>query len=141
MSIKQLSVFAENKTGSVYEITRILADNDINIRAFSLAETQSFGILRLIVNDPRKAAMALSAEGKIVDVTDVIGVQIPDTKGGLAELLKVISTEKVDVDYLYAFLADDPTKAHVVLRVADRELSEKILLSYGFTLLEDSDLK
>jgi len=141
MSIKQLSVFAENKTGSVYEITRILADNDINIRAFSLAETQSFGILRLIVNDPRKAAMALSAEGKIVDVTDVIGVQIPDTKGGLAELLKVISTEKVGVDYLYAFLADDPTKAHVVLRVADRELSEKILLSYGFTLLEDSDLK
>ncbi len=141
MSIKQLSVFAENKTGSVYEITRILADNDINIRAFSLAETQSFGILRLIVNDPRKAAMALSAEGKIVDVTDVIGVQIPDTKGGLAELLKVISTEKVGVDYLYAFLADDPTKAHVVLRVADRELSERILLSYGFTLLEDSDLK
>ncbi len=141
MSIKQLSVFAENKTGSVYEITRILAENDINIRAFSLAETQSFGILRLIVNDPRKAAMALSAEGKIVDVTDVIGVQIPDTKGGLAELLKVIYTEKVGVDYLYAFVADDPEKAHVVLRVADRGLSEKILLSYGFTLLEDSDLK
>ena len=141
MSIKQLSVFAENKTGSVYEITQILADNDINIRAFSIAETQSFGILRLIVDDTRRAALALSDHGKIVDVTDVIGVEIPDTKGGLAELLKAISTENLGFDYLYAFVADDPDKAHVVLRIADNTLGEKILSSYGFQLLTEDDLK
>ena len=141
MAIKQLSVFAENKTGSVYEITKILSDSGINIRAFSIAETQSFGILRLIVDDPRRAALALSDHGKIVDVTDVIGAEIPDTTGGLSELLKAISSEKLGFDYLYAFVADSPDKAHVVLRVADNALAEKILASYGFTLLTNDDLK
>lgn len=140
MSIKQLSVFAENKNGSIYEITRILADNDVDIRAFSVADAQNYGVLRLIVDNPRRAAQALSAAGKVVDVTEVVGVQLPDTKGGLAELLGVINKENIGVDYLYAFVAIETGKAYVVLRVADNAAAEKLLTNYGFNLLTDDNM-
>lgn len=137
MAIRQLSVFAENKNGSLFEITRILAANDINIRAFSVADTRNFGVLRLIVNDPRKAAMALSEEGKVVNVTEVVGVQIPDYKGGLSELLRVLTENDIGVEYLYAFVSTtDKGKAHVVLRVEDNVTTEKLLREKGFTLLD-----
>jgi len=141
MSVKQLSVFAENKNGSLYEISKILSDSDINIRAFSVAETQSFGVLRLIVDNARSAALTLSDCGKIVDVTDVVGVQIPDTKGGLTDLLKVISEKSISVEYLYAFVSTTIGHAYVILRVADNAATEKILFESGFTLLKDEDLK
>ena len=140
MSIKQLSVFAENKNGSIYEITKILRDADIDISAFSIADTQSYGVLRLIVCDPKKAAAALSSHNKIVNVTEVVGVQIPDTKGGLNELLDVIASENISVDYLYAFVSSIAGKAYVVLRVENNELTEKLLKRYGFTLLTDADI-
>ncbi|MBE6541405.1 MAG: ACT domain-containing protein [Ruminococcaceae bacterium] len=140
MSVKQLSVFAENKNGSLFEITKILRDADIDISAFSIADTQSYGVLRLIVCDPKKAAAALSAENKIVNVTEVVGVQIPDTKGGLNELLDVIASENISVDYLYAFVSSIAGKAYVVLRVENNELTEKLLKRYGFTLLTDEDI-
>lgn len=136
MAIRQLSVFAENQNGSLFEITKILAANDINIRAFCVADTKNFGVLRLIVNDPRKAAQALSEDGRVVKVTDVVGVQIPDYKGGLSELLRVLSENSVDIDYLYAFVSTtDKGKAHVVLRVDDNEATETLLTEKGFTLL------
>jgi len=140
MSVKQLSVFAENKNGSLFEITKILRDADIDISASSIADTQSYGVLRLIVCDPKKAAAALSAENKIVNVTEVVGVQIPDTKGGLNELLDVIASENISVDYLYAFVSSIAGKAYVVLRVENNELTEKLLKRYGFTLLTDEDI-
>ena len=137
MSIRQLSVFAENKNGSLFEITKILAANDINIRAFSVADTKNFGVLRLIVSDPRKAAQALSEEGKVVNVTEVVGVQIPDYKGGLSELLRVLTEAEVGVEYLYAFVSTtDKGKAHVVIRVENNEETEALLREKGFTLLE-----
>lgn len=136
MAIKQLSIFAENQNGSLFEITKILAASDINIRAFCVADTKSFGVLRLIVNDPRKAAMALSEEGLIVKVTEVVGVQIPDYKGGLSELLRVLSENSIDIDYLYAFVSTtDKGKAHVVIRVDDNTATEALLSEKGFTLL------
>ena len=137
MSIRQLSVFAENKNGSLFEITKILAANDINIRAFSVADTKNFGVLRLIVSDPRKAAQALSEEGKVVNVTEVVGVQIPDYKGGLSELLRVLTEAEVGVEYLYAFVSTtDKGKAHVVIRVENNAETEALLREKGFTLLE-----
>lgn len=136
MAIKQLSIFAENQNGSLFEITKILAANDINIRAFCVADTKSFGVLRLIVNDPRKAAQALSEDGMVVKVTEVVGVQIPDYKGGLSELLRVLSENSIDIDYLYAFVSTtDKGKAHVVLRVDDNASTEGLLAEKGFTLL------
>lgn len=135
MSVKQLSVFAENKNGSLYEITEILSKNGIDIRAFSIADTQSYGILRLIVSDPRAAAFALSQEGKIVNVTDVVGAQIPDKKGGLSELLGVVTRANIAVEYLYAFTTTEAGRAFVVFRVEDNESVEKLLSENGINVL------
>ena len=141
MSVKQLSVFAENKNGSIYEITNTLSAAGINIRAFSIADTQNYGILRLIVNDPRAAALALSNDGRIVSVTDVVSVQIPDEEGGLTELLRVLSEADIAVEYLYAFVASPAAHAYVVLRVEDNAKTEELLKSNGFVLLTDEELK
>ena len=141
MSVKQLSVFAENRNGSIYEITKILSDAGINLRAFSIADTQNYGILRLIVSDPRAAALALSTDGKIVSVTDVVGVKIPDEKGGLTELLRILAEAEISVEYLYAFVASPAAEAYVVLRVEDNEKTEGILTGAGFTLCTDEMLK
>ncbi|MBQ2546909.1 MAG: hypothetical protein II557_11525 [Clostridia bacterium] len=141
MSVKQLSVFAENKNGSIYEISKTLSDNNINIRAFSIADTQNYGILRLIVDDPRAAALALSSEGRIVSVTDVVGVQIPDEKGGLTNLLRILTEAEISVEYLYAFVASDAGHANVVLRVEDNAKTEELLIAAGFALCTDEILK
>jgi len=136
MAIRQLSVFAENKNGSLYEITKILAQNDVNMRAFSVADTKNFGVIRLIVDDPKRAAMALSSEGKIVNVTEVVGVKIPDYKGGLSELLGILAKSEIGIEYLYAFVGTEAGKAHVVLRVEDNAATEAILREKGFELIE-----
>ena len=141
MSVKQLSVFAENRNGSIYEITKNLSDAGINLRAFSIADTQNYGILRLIVSDPRAAALALSNDGKIVSVTDVVSVQIPDEEGGLTELLRVLSEADIAVEYLYAFVAARGGHAYAVVRVEDNAKTEAILTENGFTLLTDEDLR
>ena len=141
MSVKQLSVFAENRTGSIYEITKTLSTAGINIRAFSIADTQNYGILRLIVNDPRAAAMALSSEGRIVSVTDVVSVGIPDREGGLTELLSVLANAGIPVEYLYAFVASSADQAYVVLRVEDNAKTEALLTDAGFALLTDEILR
>lgn len=141
MSVKQLSIFAENRNGSIYEITRILADAGIALRAFSIADTQSYGVLRLIVSDVKAGFDALSAAGKIVNVTDVVGVEISDANGGLCELLHALAKDETSVEYLYAFVSPTAGKAFVVLRVADNDATEKLLTDAGFTLLTDADLK
>ena len=141
MSVKQLSVFAENRKGSIYEITKILSDAGINLRAFSIADTQNYGILRLIVSDPRAAAMALSTEGRIVSVTDVVSAAIPDEKGGLTELLRVLCEAEISVEYLYAFVASPAARAYVVLRVEDNAKTEALLTECGYTLLTDEELR
>ena len=141
MSVKQLSIFAENRNGSIYEITKILADAGIALRAFSIADTQNYGVLRLIVSDIKAGYEALSNAGKIVNVTDVVGVEISDANGGLCELLHVLAKDEISVEYLYAFVAPTAGKAFVVLRVADNDATEKLLSAAGFTLLTDADLK
>ena len=137
MSVRQLSVFAENKQGSLYETTAILSEAGINIRAFSVADTNKYGVIRMIVDDPRTAAFALSSEGKIVSVTEVVGVQISDSQGGLAKLLGIVSGAGINVEYLYAFVSSIPNNANVVLRVSDNEATEKILKDAGYSLLTD----
>ena len=137
MSVRQLSVFAENKQGSLYETTAILSEAGINIRAFSVADTNKYGVIRMIVDDPRTAAFSLSSEGKIVSVTEVVGVQISDSQGGLAKLLGIVSGAGINVEYLYAFVSSIPNNANVVLRVSDNEATEKILKEAGYSLLTD----
>ncbi len=140
MSVKQLSVFAENKSGSLCEVTSILSETKINIRAFSVADTDKYGVIRMIVDDPRKAAYALSEAGKIVNVTDVVGVQITDETGGLDILLKTLAANGINVEYLYAFVSTAANAADVVIRVSDNGATEKILTEAGYTLISDIDI-
>ena len=140
MSLKQLTVFVENKQGALVEITETLAKNNINIRALSIADTQDFGILRLIVTDSELAIKALSNEGFLIKTTDVVGVKIGDEPGKLSKALRVLDEEKINMEYLYAFMARTAKHAYVVIRVADNEHAEKALENAGFHMITDADV-
>lgn len=140
MSLKQLNIFVENKQGSLVSITETLAANDINIRALSIADTEEFGILRLIVIDTEKACDILTKEGFLIKVTDVVGVKIGDAPGKLSKALQVLDDNKINVEYLYAFMARTEKHAYVVLRVADNGAAEQALESAGFHLITDNDI-
>ena len=140
MAIKQLTVFVQNKKGTVVSVTEILANNNINLRALSIAETQDFGILRLIVNDETAAEKVLRENGYLIKVIDVVGVKIGDEPGELTAALGVLDRANVNVEYLYAFMARTEKHAYVVLRVEDNEEAEEILASAGFKLISEADI-
>ena len=140
MAIKQLTVFVENKQGTLVEITDTLAKNDINIRALSIADTQDFGILRLIVNDNDKATAALEKLGCRIKTTEVVGVKIGDAPGKLSYALDVLDKADINLEYLYAFLTRTEKHAYVVLRVADNAAAEQALEQAGFHLITDADV-
>ena len=140
MAIKQLTVFIQNKKGTVVSVTEILAKNDINLRALSIAETQDFGILRLIVNDETKAEKVLRENGYLIKVIDVVGVKIGDAPGKLTAALDVLDKANINVEYLYAFMARTEKHAYVVLRVEDNEEAESILTSAGFKMISVADI-
>lgn len=140
MSLKQLTVFVENKQGALVDITDTLAKHNVNIRALSIADTQDFGILRLIVNDNDTALKTLSDEGYLIKTTDVVGVKIGDEPGKLSKALNVLDEINVNVEYLYAFMSRTEKHAYVVLRVADNKTAEKALQNAGFHLITDFDV-
>ncbi len=140
MSLKQLTVFVENKQGAIVDITDALAKNHIDLRALSIADTKDFGILRLIVNDNEPAKKTLEDQGYLVKNTDVVGVKIGDAPGKLSMALKVLDDAQINLEYLYAFMARTEKHAYVVLRVADNTSAEKALEDAGFHLITDSDI-
>lgn len=140
MAIKQLTVFVQNKKGTVVSVTEILSENHINLRALSIAETQDFGILRLIVNDENTAEAVLKKNGYLIKVIDVIGVKIGDEPGKLSEALAVLDKKNINVEYLYAFMARTEKHAYVVLRVEDNATAEKALSDAGFRLISEEDI-
>ena len=121
-------------------ITDAIATAGIDIRAMSVADTQDFGIFRLIVTDPDKAKEALESSGCFVSITQVVGVSIPDEPGSLAKVVKILARYNINIEYMYAFIAVAKKNASVVLRVADNEAAEKILVENGITLLQESDI-
>ncbi|MBR1393994.1 MAG: ACT domain-containing protein, partial [Ruminococcus sp.] len=126
MTVKQLSIFAENRPGRLSAITKLLADNGINIRAMSVADTKDFGILRLIVNDADKAVAALKAGGCAVTVANVLAIQIPDVPGGLAAAMQVLYDNNVSVEYMYsAFVSEKSAEAYLILRADSNEKAEE----------------
>ena len=140
MAIKQLTVFVQNKKGTVVSVTDILSKNDINLRALSIAETQDFGILRLIVNDEKKAEKVLAENGYLIKVIDVVGVKISDKPGKLTEALDVLDKADINVEYLYAFMARTEKHAYVVLRVENNDVAEATLTSAGFKMISEADI-
>ena len=119
MNIHQISVFLENRAGQLAEITRLLAENEIDIRAISIAETTDYGLARMIVNDAYKASSILLQHGDILSMTPVWAVEVPDRPAGLAELLAVLSEAHVDVEYMYSLFAHKDGYAYMVLRISD----------------------
>ena len=140
MSLKQLTIFVENKQGSLVDITDTLAQNNVNLRALSIADTQDFGLLRLIVNDNDTALSALSDKGYVLKVTEVVGVKIGDAPGKLSKALQVLDEAGINMEYLYAFMARTEKHAYVVLRVADNAAAEAALEAAGFHLITDADV-
>lgn len=119
MSIHQISVFLENRTGELAQITRLLADKNIDIRAISIAETSDYGIARMIVNDCSAAASILLEQGTILSMTPVWAVEVPDRPAGLADLLAALAQEKIAVDYMYSLFTNKDGHAYMVLRISD----------------------
>ena len=137
MAIKQLSIFVENKQGRLVEITKMLADSGVNMRALSIADTRDFGILRLIVDDTQKACLVLAENSVMVKITDVVAVEMPHRTGSLNAALTVLSNAGINVEYLYAFLSSSGQGAYVVLRVADNAQAEQALKDAGYNVLSD----
>ena len=140
MIIKQISVFVENKSGRLAQITKVLADNNIDIRALSLADTTKFGILRFIVNEPERAEKVLRDADLTVSITDVIAVSVEDQPGGLSRPLQILDEKGINVEYIYAFVGAPHDKAFVILRVDDNEKAVKELQACGVPLLCVKDI-
>ena len=119
MSIHQISVFLENRTGQLAQITRLLAEHNIDIRAISIAETADYGVARMIVDDSRKASDILLRHGDILSMTPVWAVEVPDQPAGLSDLLSVLADNKIDVEYMYSLFTNKDGLAYMVLRIND----------------------
>ena len=140
MAIKQLTVFVENKQGTVVSVTDTLSKHNINLRALSIAETQDFGILRLIVSDTATAQQVLSDAGYLIKITEVVGVKIGDAPGKLTAALQVLDENNINMEYLYAFMARTEKHAYVVIRVEDNAAAETALTGAGFHMISDADI-
>lgn len=140
MLIKQLSIFVENKSGRLAEITALLAGAGVDIRALSIADTTNFGILRLIVDKPDAAAEVLKGAGLTVSLTNVIAIGIPDEPGGFAQAMRVLADKEIGIEYMYAFISRDKGRAYVILRVEDNDAAVRALADSGVELLDGERL-
>ena len=135
MSIRQISVFLENRPGKLYELTGLLARHGIDMRALSIAEATDFGIARIIASDAQKCALALREGQFIAQFSDVLAFAVPDEPGGLHNLLSEFNAAQVNIEYMYAFLGGEPGRAYMIFRVTDTEAAEKALTARGLKSL------
>lgn len=141
MFVKQLSIFMENKAGRMAEISRVLADGGVNIRALSVADTTGYGILRLIVADPFAAEKVCRDAGLTVALTDAIAISMDDRPGGFAYIMETVAAAKISVEYMYAFLTKkDADKACIIMCVSDGERAVKLLEEKGVKLLSGEEI-
>ena len=140
MSLKQISVFVENKPGMMQRLTDVLAKNEIDMRALSLAEASDFGIVRIIVDDVYAACTILKDEGFIYNVNKVLGVAIPDEPGGLNDVLVILNEAGINVEYMYAFLGGkEISHAYMIFRVQDNKAAVAALGAKGIHCIEQDD--
>lgn len=140
MQIQQLSVFIENKPGRLAEITEVLANADVDIRAISVADTSDFGILRVIVDRPKEAVIALREHGMTVSLTNVLAVGIPDEKGSFSKVIRILADAGIDVEYIYAFVSRDKDKAYVIIRTENSMRAAEVLVQSGVEILTEEAL-
>ena len=140
MFIKQVSVFVENETGKLAEITRVLADNNIDLKASCIAESVDFGILRCIVEDPEATVALLKANGYAANVTDVVAVALEDRPGGFADVLEILAKENIGIGYVYSTIHSEKGSAMIVLKVAEPGKVIDILGANGVRLYKVNEL-
>ena len=140
MAIRQLSVFMENKKGSLHEITDILAKNNIDLRSMCIADTADYGIVRIIADDPEKALGILQSSGHAANVREVTAFAVPDCPGGLAKVLALLENNGIDIEYLYALITTATDKAYAVMRTENCAATEALLRSNGIELLEETNI-
>ena len=140
MKIKQLSIFLQNKMGSLSKPLEVLTVANVNIRAMCMADTSEFGILRLVVDDPIKGKEALEENNFLVKITDIIGVEMNDTPGGLTNVLDVIKDNLIDLEYLYAFSHDKEGKAILLLHADDIDNLISVLNKNNITIVSAEEV-
>ena len=131
--VYQISVFLENRAGQLSEITTALADNGVDLRAISIAETADYGILRMIVDDAQKATSVLMEHEYLLSMTPVLVVAVPDVPGGIAPVLATLAEGNIDIEYMYSLFTHTEGKAYIVFRVADSEKFVSLLATHGIT--------
>ena len=140
MSITQISILLENRAGQLSEITKILSENSIDLKALNIAETADYGILRIISDDSDKAAKLLRDNGFIVTETPVAAAAVPNKAGGLNDLLNIISKEEIDIEYMYSVFGQKDGLAYMIFKVKDVEAFISVLEKYFITVADNSDL-
>ncbi|MBW2592115.1 MAG: ACT domain-containing protein [Deltaproteobacteria bacterium] len=140
MRVEQISIFLENKAGRLAEVTTIIAEAGINIRALALADTSDFGVLRLIVNDNQKAEETLKSHGFTVGTTEVLAVEVPDQPGGLQNILAILHKAGANVEYMYAFVQQSGNNAVMIFRFDHIDAAVKILEENGVVVIDGNRL-
>lgn len=140
MAIRQLSVFLENKKGTLHEISDVLANAGVDLRSMCIADTSDYGIVRIIADNPDKAKEVLGEAGHISNIREVTAFAVPDVPGGLAKVLSILEQNNVDIEYMYALVTRIAGKAYAVMRTNDDSKTEKILTENGIELLDEADI-
>lgn len=140
MRVEQISVFLENKSGRLAEVTAVLAEANVNIRALAVADTSDFGVLRLIVSDNKAAEDALKDRGFAVRKTDVVAVEVEDKPGGLHRILDMLHKSGVNVEYMYAFVRRDHSNAIMIFRFDDMDEAIQLLLDNGMKVINGDEV-
>jgi len=140
MRVHQISVFLENRAGQLAEITKVLADHGIDLRAISIAETADYGVLRMIVDNAEKATGVLLTNGYILSMTPVLVVGVPDQPGGLAPVLSVMAEGNIDIEYMYSLFTPEVGKAYMVFRISDEAKFMELLHAQGMQLATAEEL-
>ena len=141
MAIRQLSVFVENKQGSLHDITDALAKAGINLRSMCVADTSNYGIVRIIADEPEKAKALLDEQGQAANIRLVNAFAVPDQPGGLAKVLSLLEGKGVNIEYMYALITSEDGKAYSVMRTGDTEETDEILTSSGIERLDEAKLQ
>ena len=138
--IRQISVFVENQPGSMMNVTSVLTEAGVNIRAISTFDTPEFGIMRLVVDDPVSAKNSLTAKGFVTRVSDVIGVELKDEQGNLNQTLKILADGKINIDYIYSFVIREGKAPVMVFHTDDFEQAERVLEAADVKIMEEEEL-
>jgi hypothetical protein len=141
MKITQISVFLENRQGRLYDVCSLLGNNNVNIRALTIAETESFGVLRIVVDKSDQAIKLLRENQFVANFTDVVAIEVPDKPGGLASILKILAENEVNIEYMYGFVEKFTDKALLVMRFEDTDFAQQILAKHNIRVVAEKDIQ